>query len=361
MTGLQLRAVLEQRRINVELEVAPGEVVAILGVNGAGKSSVLHMIAGLLRPDRGSVTVGGRALTDTESGVHVPVHDRRVGLLQQDAMLFPHLPVMANVAFGPRCGGNRRGAADVAQKWLIHVGAQELSQRMPRELSGGQAQRVALARALAAEPEVLLLDEPMAGLDVATATAMRTLLRQVLTAADRCAVLVTHDLLDVTALADRVLIIDGGRIVESGPVSTVLAAPSTAFGARFAGVNLLAGSAEDPRTLRTTTGQELAGIVASTAEIERGRSVMAVFSPSAVQVDRERPLSRAEMNTLEVTVAELDHRGAAIRVRAEPLGAGAAGLVADISGRRAAELRLIPGERVFFTVAANQVAIRPAD
>lgn len=359
MTGLQLRAVLEQRRINVELQVAPGEVVAILGANGAGKSSVLHMIAGLLRPDRGAVTVGGRALTDTESGVQVPVHDRRVGLLQQDAMLFPHLPVAANVAFGPRCGGNRRAASDAARKWLAHVGAQDLSQRMPRELSGGQAQRVALARALAAEPEVLLLDEPMAGLDVAAATAMRTLLRQVLTAADRCAVLVTHDLLDVTALADRMLIIDDGRIVESGPVAAVLAAPSTAFGARFAGVNVVPGSAGDAATMRTTTGQRLAGVAVGATRIDHDQSVIAVFSPSVVQVDRERPPVRSEVSTLAVTVAELDHRGAAIRVRAEPLGAGAVDLAADISGQRAAELRLIPGERVFFTVAVEQVAIRP--
>jgi molybdate transport system ATP-binding protein len=220
---------------------------------------------------------------------------------------------------------------------------------------------VALARALAAEPEVLLLDEPMAGLDVATATAMRTLLRQVLTTADRCAVLVTHDLLDVTALADRVLIIDDGRIVESGPVAAVLAAPSTAFAARFAGVNLVAGSAEDDTTLRTTTGRQLAGFGAGNAVIMRDQSVIAVFTPAAVRVDRERPPAGAGMSTLEVTVAELDHRGAAIRVRAEPLDAGAAGLAADISGQRAAELRLIPGERVFFTVAADQVAIRPAD
>lgn len=360
MTGLQLRAVLKQRDIDVELEVAPGEVVAILGANGAGKSSVLHMIAGLLRPDQGSVRVGPRRLTDTAAGVHVPVHDRRVGLLQQEAMLFPHLSVAANVAFGPRCGGGRRGASGAAEKWLTHVGAQDLSRRLPGELSGGQAQRVALARALAAEPDVLLLDEPMAGLDVATATAMRTLLREVLTAGERCAVLVTHDLLDVTTLVDRMVIIDGGRIVESGPVASVLAAPSTAFGARFAGVNLVTGWAEDARTLRTTTGQRLSGTAAGAVPIARDQSVIAVFVPSAVHVSRLRPPDRAGTNTLEVTVAELDHRGAAIRVRTEPVIAGATGLAADISAQLAAELRLIPGERVFFGVMADEVAIRPS-
>ena len=277
------------------------------------------------------------------------VHDRRVGLLQQDPMLFPHLSVAANVAFGPRSGGGRRGCSAAAEKWLTHVGAQDLSRRMPGELSGGQAQRVALARALAAEPDVLLLDEPMAGLDVATATAMRTLLRQVLSAGDRCTVLVTHDLLDVTTLADRMLIIEGGRIVESGLVGSVLAAPSTAFGARFAGVNLVAGLAENPQTLRTATGQRLSGTAAGAAQILRDQSVIAVFAPSAVEVSRLRPRDCGVVNTVEVTVAELDHRGAAIRVRADPVAQGAVGLAADISAQLAAELRLVPGERVFFT------------
>jgi molybdate transport system ATP-binding protein len=360
VSRLHLRAVLKQRDIDLEFEIEPGQVVAILGANGAGKSSVLHMIAGLLRPDEGSVTAGRRQLTDTATGVHVPVHDRRVGLLQQDPMLFPHLPVAANVAFGPRCASGRRSASGAAKKWLTHVGAQDLSHRMPRELSGGQAQRVALARALAAEPEVLLLDEPMAGLDVATATAMRTLLRKVLTEGDRCTVLVTHDLLDVTALADRMLIIDGGRIVESGQVASVLAAPSSPFGARFAGVNLVAGLAEDHQRLRTATGLRLSGTAAGAAQMVRDHPVIAVFAPSAVEVSRLRPPDRDAVNTVEVMVAELDHRGAAIRVRADPFAAGAVGLAADISPQMAAELRLVPGERVFFSVAAGEVAIRPA-
>ena len=357
MTGLQVRARLAARHLEVEFEVTPGEVVALLGVNGAGKSTVLQVIAGLLRPDLGVVTAGQRRLTDTSAGVGVAVHDRHIGLLQQDPMLFPHLDVQSNVAFGPRCAG-RRDATEVADAWLKRVGAQDLSHRMPRDLSGGQAQRVALARALAAEPDVLLLDEPLAGLDVAAATAMRTLLRDVLTADGRCAVLVTHDLLDVTALADRVLIIDHGRVVESGPVVSLLAAPKTVFGARFAGLNLMTGVAVDAQTLRTGAGRELRGVPVPGPRAAADEPVIAVFAPASVEVCRQSAPDAARRTVFEVTVAELDHRGASIRVRADPIED--VGLAADLTAQAAAELRLVPGERVYFSVAAGDVAIRPA-
>ena len=174
MTDVGVRAIVESRGVDVEFTVAAGEVLAVLGPNGAGKSTALHVIAGLVRPDTGVVRVGDRVLTDTSTGTHVATHDRRVGLLLQDPLLFPHLSVAANVAFSPR------SSRTDATRWLAEVEATDLADRMPRQLSGGQAQRVALARALAAEPDVLLLDEPMAGLDVGVAAAMRKLLRRVL-------------------------------------------------------------------------------------------------------------------------------------------------------------------------------------
>ncbi|GAC1405141.1 MAG: hypothetical protein NVSMB60_24180 [Mycobacterium sp.] len=167
MTGVAVRAVVQSRGVDLEFDIAAGEVLALVGPNGAGKSTALHVIAGLVHPDPGEVRVGQRVLTDTEAGVQVPTHDRRVGLLLQDPLLFPHLSVTGNVAFAPH--SSRAAAA----QWLAEVDATELADRTPRQLSGGQAQRVALARALAAEPEVLLLDEPLAGLDVGAATAMR--------------------------------------------------------------------------------------------------------------------------------------------------------------------------------------------
>src|SRR5215217_6013328 len=259
MTGVALRAVVESRGVDVEFDVGPGEVLAVLGPNGAGKSTVLHIIAGLVRPDNGTVLVGERVLTDTSAKVHVATHDRRVGLLLQEPLLFPHLSVVANVAFSPR--SSRAAAAH----WLAEVGAADLADRMPRQLSGGQAQRVALARAL--------LDEPLAGLDVAAATAMRTVLRQVLVRDGRCAVLITHDLLDVLTLADRVLVLESGRIAESGSTAMIVAAPRSPFGARIAGVNLVSGTADIGGVLTTRWGSVWHGSPAT--DVAGGESAVA--------------------------------------------------------------------------------------
>ncbi len=363
MTGLRLRAVVEGRDVDLEFEVAPGEVLAVLGPNGAGKSTALHVVAGLVRPNSGRVLAGDRVLTDTTAGVFVPTHDRRVGLLLQDPLLFPHLTAASNVAFAPRSGRrlwrgtDRRTCAAAAAHWLAEVDASDLADRMPRQLSGGQAQRVALARALAAEPDVLMLDEPLAGLDVAAATAMRRVLRRVLGYGGRSALLVTHDLLDVLSLADRVLIIESGRIVESGSATAILAAPRSRFGARFAGVNLVAGTAADGGVLRTQWGTAWHG--APGATVAPGEPAVAVFSPSAVAVYRDKPHG-SPRNTVEVTVAELDSRGAGIRVRTEEQPDGGPGLAADITREATGDLRLVPGDRVFFAVKAQEVAIHPA-
>ncbi|EUA35563.1 ABC transporter family protein [Mycobacterium xenopi 3993] len=168
--------------------------------------------------------------------------------MPQDPLLFPHLSVAANVAFGLRHSGRRgwrglrRRCRESARRWLREVDAEELADRRPRQLSGGQAQRVAIARALAAEPDALLLDEPLAGLDVGAAGAVRAVLRKVVSRDARATVLVTHDLLDVFTLADRVLVLESGRVAETGPVADVLTAPRSHFGARIAGVNLVNGT-----------------------------------------------------------------------------------------------------------------------
>lgn len=362
MTGVDVRAVVRSRAVDVEIAVAPGEVLALLGPNGAGKSTVLHIIAGMVHPDEGSVRVGDRTLTDTGSGTRVDTHSRRVGLLAQDPLLFPHLTVSANVAFGPRSTRrlSRRDSRSAARRWLTEVDAVDLVDRAPRQLSGGQAQRVALARALAAEPDVLLLDEPLAGLDVGVAAAMRKVLRRVLTHDGRSAVLVTHDLLDVVTLADRVVVMESGRIVESGTATEVLAAPRSFFGARFAGVNLVAGTMTGPGTLRTEWGSAWHGEAGSSAvtatEADGGGRAVAVFSPAAVAVFRDEPHG-SPRNTAQVVVSELDSRGPAIRVRAEEQPDGAPGLAADITAEAAAELRLAPGERVYFAVKSQAITL----
>lgn len=360
MSGLQLRAVVADRGLDVQFSVSPGEVLAVLGPNGAGKSTALHVIAGLLRPDAGVVRLGERVLTDTAEGVDIATHDRRVGLLLQDPLLFPHLSVAANVAFGPHSRGGRfrsgRARAS-ALRWLREVDAEQLADRRPRQLSGGQAQRVAIARALAAEPEVLLLDEPLSGLDVAAAAAIRAVLRTVVAQDGRAIVLITHDLLDVLTLADRVLVLDGGRIAEIGRATEVLAAPRSRFGARIAGVNLIAGTLGDDGALHTPWGSAWYGTADDGLTV--GQDVVAVFSPAAVAIYPERQPG-SPRNTVAVSVAELDSRGAAIRVRGEDQPGGAPGLAADITADAAAELRLTPGQRVWLSVKAQEVGVHAA-
>jgi molybdate transport system ATP-binding protein len=356
MTGVDVRATIARRNVDVEFGVAAGEVVAVLGENGAGKSTVLHVIAGLLRPDSGVVRCGDVVLTDAAGRMFVPAHARRMGLLLQDPLLFPHLSVLENVAFGPRSRHrSRRAARHAATHWLRQTDAAALADRAPRELSGGQAQRVALARALAAEPDVLLLDEPLAGLDVAAAAAIRSLLRGVLARDGRAALLVTHELLDVIALADRVLVLDSGRVVEDGPTARVLAAPRSAFAARLAGVNLVNGTIDSDGALCSPDGARWHGMG---ERLLAGKPAVVVFSPAAVSVYRDVPHG-SPRNAVTVTIAELDTRGPGVRVRAADQADGAPGLAADVTTEAALELRLAPGDSVVFAIKAREVGIHP--
>ncbi len=336
---LRLEAVVADRGVDVALEVADGETLAVLGPNGAGKSTLLSVAAGLLRPDSGRVVLDGRELT--APGTFVPTHDRRVALLAQDPLLFPHLSVLENVAFGPRSHGtSRRDAHAAARRWLEEVDAAELADRRPGQVSGGQGQRIALARALAAEPRLLLLDEPMAALDVAVLPALRQTLRRVL--ADRTVVLVTHDVLDALLLADRVVVLEGGRIVEAGPTAEVLERPRSGFAARIAGLNLVAGPWRDGAVAGVR------GIAVGPPPAD-GDPAVAVFRPSAVSVFREAP-GGSPRNSLPVTVTDLEPRGDQVRVRADHLAA-------DITVQSAAELDLAPGAQVVFAVKASEVAV----
>jgi molybdate transport system ATP-binding protein len=361
VSGLVVRAVLAERDVDIEFSVSPGEVLAVLGPNGAGKSTAMHVISGLVRPDRGLVRLGDRVLTDTEAGVFVPTYDRRVGLLLQDPLLFPHLSAAANVAFAPRTRRRGRAAAkQAAERWLAEVDAAQFADRRPRQLSGGQAQRVAIARALAGEPDVLLLDEPMAGLDVAAAASIRALLRRVLASGGRAAVLVTHDVLDVLTLADRVMVIEAGRVAEIGGAAEVLSAPRSSFGARIAGVNLVRGTLDAAGVLHTSSGEVWHGTAAGGPDAATaGQQAVAVFAPAAVAVFQDEPHG-SPRNVVEVTIAELDARGAAIRARAAGQPDGAPGLAADITPDAAADLRVVPGMRLWFAVKAQEVAIHPA-
>ena len=357
MTELHLRARVAQRGLDVEFSVAAGEVLAVLGPNGAGKSTTIAVIAGLLRADDAVVRLGNRTLTDTGRGVCVPVHDRRIGVLMQDPLLFPHLTAIANVMFAARRHADRSGARLRARRWLAEVGADDLGDRAPGALSGGQAQLVALARALAAEPEVLLLDEPLAGLDVAGATAARSVLRRVLTAESRTALLITHDLIDVLTLADRVLVLQEGKVVEVGRVTEVLTSPRSDFGARIAGVNLVRGRLVGPGTLRDAAGVNWQGTPADGSGSLQ--ECVAVFAPAGVAVYRDQPHG-SPRNSVRVRITGLETNGGVVRVRAAAQADGIVGLSADITPESVAEMRLQVGDEVWFTVKTQAVGIHSA-
>ena len=344
--GLEFHAVLESRGFEASFTLEPGQTLAVLGPNGAGKSTLLAIIAGLLKPDSGRAMLGGRALFDLCSPRHtwVAPHSRATALLAQEPLLFPHLDALENVAFGPRSqGASKPASRATARQWLHATDTLALARRRPAQLSGGQAQRVAVARALAAGPDLLLLDEPMAALDIHAAPLMRRLLKHVL--AGRNAIIVTHDVLDALMLANAVIVMEHGRITEAGATREVLNKPRSGFAAGLAGLNLLTGVA------RTEGIETSYGLVSGTAEetLSPGDPAAAAFRPSAVSVYLDPPHG-SPRNLLRATITDLEPHGDAVRVRAGELAA-------DITPAALAELGLVPGMRAFFVLKATAVTI----
>lgn len=213
--------------LSLSLEVRAGKTLALLGPNGAGKSTALGALVGIIESS-GSISLDGRWIDD------LPVEQRRVGYVFQDYLLFPHLSVLENVAFGPRSLGRSKAAARIAAgEWLERLGISELAARRPAQLSGGQAQRVALGRALAASPELLLLDEPLAALDVEVRADVREELAKHLKDWGGLTIVVTHSLEDVAALADDVVVLEKGRATQRGTVRELVAAPATPYVTRL--------------------------------------------------------------------------------------------------------------------------------
>jgi molybdate transport system ATP-binding protein len=216
--------------LTVDLEVSDGEVVVVVGPNGAGKSTLLRLLAGLLPATTGRVALDDEVVDDGVAGILVPPERRRCGVVFQDGLLFPHLSVLENAAFGLRRQGvSRAEARRRAQGWLDAVGVGDLAAEAPERLSGGQAQRAALARALASGPRHLLLDEPTSALDVEIRAAVRGLLAEHLGSFGGSCVVVSHDPADARAVADRLVVLEAGRVVQDGPVADVLADPATTW------------------------------------------------------------------------------------------------------------------------------------
>ena len=217
-------------RVSADLDVAPGRTLALVGPNGAGKSTVMAAIAGLIGLESGRIAIDGRVVADTAADIDAPARERRVGVVFQDYLLFRHLTVRDNVAFSARVRGAGKDAARrAAEPYLDRFGLGELAERHPGSLSGGQAQRVALARALAAEPDVLLLDEPMAALDVELRADVRADLARHIRSFAGATLLVTHSLADVEAVADTVAVMEEGRVTARGTLAELRAAGGAGF------------------------------------------------------------------------------------------------------------------------------------
>ncbi|MFC5216545.1 ABC transporter ATP-binding protein [Streptomyces coerulescens] len=344
--GLDARLVVEQGtfRLDVTLSAAPGDVVALLGPNGAGKTTALRALAGLVGLSDGHLRLDGAELE------HTRPESRPVGVVFQDYLLFPHLSALDNVAFGPRCHGATKAEARTrAAQWLERMGLAGHAGTKPRKLSGGQAQRVALARALATQPRLLLLDEPLAALDARTRLDVRAQLRHHLADFEAVAVLVTHDPLDAMVLADRLVVVEDGQVVQEGTPADIARRPRTDYIAHLVGLNLYRGQATG-HTVRVDGGPAV-----TTTEDLTG-PVFVAFPPSAVTLHRDRPTGSSARNLWRCEVSGLETHGDQIRAALT----GELALAADLTTIAAAELDLRPGATVWATVKATQTHAYPA-
>ncbi|MGK5739938.1 ABC transporter ATP-binding protein [Micromonospora sp. URMC 103] len=336
-------------RLDLPLTVNPGEVVALLGPNGAGKTTALRALAGLLPLSAGHLTLAGRDLDHPGRRLWSPPERRPIGVVFQDYLLFPHLTALDNVAFGPRRQGlHRRAARERAADWLDRMGLGEQARRRPRQLSGGQAQRVALARALAVEPALLLLDEPLAALDARTRLDTRAQLQHHLAAHPGATLLVTHDPLDALVLADRLVIVEHGRVVQEGDAAVITAQPRTDYVARLVGLNLYRGHA-------TGHAVTLPGGFELTTGDPHGGDVFVAFPPSAVALHPDRP-DGSPRNTWPATIGGVQRHGDNLRVQLT----GPIEVAADVTPLAAAQLRLAPGRPVWAAVKATETRAYPA-
>ncbi len=371
----------EARGWNVDAELRPGLVTAVVGHNGAGKSTLAQVIAGTLRLNEGSARIGERVVDDAVT--FVPARRRGVAMVSQAPRIFTHMSVLANVAFPLRVRGvGRAQAREAALEQLRAVGIDDLAHKRASDLSGGQAARVAIARALVFRPEVLILDEPTAALDVEATAQVSSVLRQRLTGAGITTLLVSHDIAEVLALASHMIVMGDGRVVEEGEPARVLASPSSVFAARLAGLNIVAGpivtrpgmvgvsvgeaelwaadlsgfDSADAGRVDTVAG-DAADDVASGGSNQGGR-VALTFPPEAVALAREESHA-SPRSVLPGVVAGIDVDGSLVSVRVA-LAEGVS-VTSRVTASAWAELGLGVGDSLWASVKATQVrAIRIA-
>lgn len=316
--------------LDVALTAEAGEVVAVLGPNGAGKSTLLRALAGLV--DGGQVVLDGSSLDG------LPPEQRPIGVVFQDYLLFPHLSVLDNVAFG--------ATRAAAEHWLARVGLADRAGARPSELSGGQAQRVALARALATDPALLLLDEPLAALDVRTRSEIRRDLHHHLLDFPGVTLLITHDPVDAFALADRIVVLEAGRVTQAGTPAEVAARPRSDYVAELVGTNLVRGDCAG--SVVTTAGGALVAATTATGP------VLAVVPPAGVALHRHHP-EGSPRNVWSGTVTAVDRLVDRVHVHVD----GPVPLVAAVTPAAVDELGLLVGGDVWLSVKATEIGVYP--
>ncbi len=381
--GLEIEAALARGefRAEVSLEVERGDALALLGPNGSGKSTLLRAISGLDPIPAGRIRIDGVTVADTAAGIRLPARERGVGYVFQDYRLFPHLNVLDNVAFGLRTGGeSRRSARKLALATLARAGMDGFAGALPADLSGGEAQRVAVARALAGSPGLLLLDEPLAALDVENRAAMREHVSRMVERFDATVLLVTHDPGDALAVSDRIAIIEGGRILQRGTGRELSAAPASAYVARLVGRTGIGGEVAPETVVRpggevrfeTASGPMtgLADAVLPGDGFPAG-PVFASFNPAAVRIgpaggESRAPNFRADSRVLAVerglghTSFELDLSGGDGTGGGGISGGHGSGTTpvrAAVSADRAE--RFGPGDRVSVEIPPDAVQVTP--
>jgi len=336
-------------RLELDLVVDDHSTVAVVGPNGAGKTTLLRAVAGLVPLDWGRIVIGGAVVEDPTARVRAAPEDRQIGVVFQEHRLFANLTALENVAFGLRARGMGRAAARTkAAGWLDRVGLAEVAGLRPRALSGGQAQRVALARALVTEPAVLLLDEPLAAVDASARVELRHALGDELRRYPGARLLVTHDPIEAASLADHLVVLEGGRVTQHGPLVDVTARPRSPWVATMVGLNLVEGVGAHT-TVRTASGTAVA-----TASPVEGPA-FAAFRPNAVTLHRRRPEGSAR-NVWPGQAGELYPSGDRARIRI----CGPVPLVAEVTAAAVAELHLADGGEVWASVKATDIDAYPA-
>jgi len=333
--------------LDVAIEIASGSTLAVLGPNGAGKSTLVAALVGLSPIDEGRVELGGVVLEDTDQGVFVPPAQRGIGVMFQDGLLFPHLSVRDNIAFGLRSTGISKGdAASRTDVWMDRLGLTDLAERRPAELSGGEAQRVALARAVVTDPRLLILDEPLGSLDVTTKAHARRTIAEFLNSYNGPALVITHDPTEAFLLGDEICILEEGLVSQSGTAADIRLNPQSRYAADLAGMNLFEGTAADG--VVDVDGHDLY----MPAHDVSGK-VIVTFHPRAVALHRVKP-EGSPRNTWKTTIAHIEPLGDTARVAtSSPLA-----LIAEVTTESARSLELVPGVAVWVSIKATELDVQ---